>query len=90
MSEPSYIRVQDTQVHETEDGLIVFDPASDRVHHLNFSAAVIYELCGEIRTQSELVKEFATLYELEEAPVDDIKKSIGEMLSTGILETVDI
>ena len=43
-----YSRAADLEVHETEDGLIVFNPATDRVHHLNHSAGALFELDSDV------------------------------------------
>ena len=40
-----YSQVEGMQVHETDDGLVVFNPDTDQVHHLNFTAGAIYTLC---------------------------------------------
>ena len=33
-------RVPKLEVHEARDGLVAFDPATDRVHHLNATSSV--------------------------------------------------
>ena len=35
---PRYTHAAALEVHETDDGLVVFNPATDRVHHLNYTA----------------------------------------------------
>lgn len=35
----------DLEVNESADGLIVYDGRRDRVHHLNGTASLVFELC---------------------------------------------
>ena len=32
-------------ITEVEDGLVIFEPTSRRVHHLNVTATLVFELC---------------------------------------------
>jgi hypothetical protein len=46
---PRYTHAAALEVHETDDGLVVFNPATDRVHHLNYTAGVLFEFCRDPR-----------------------------------------
>lgn len=50
------------QVTEAEDGLIVFDPVHERVHHLNGAAALILELCNGEHPADEIEDLVATTF----------------------------
>lgn len=85
MSHPSYRQAADLEVHETEDGLVVFDPRTDQVHHLNYSAGVIFELCREQQTAERLVGLVSELYTLDEAPADTVGDGLRKLVAQGIL-----
>lgn len=46
--------------HESDDGLVIYQEATDRVHHLNHTAAVIFLCCDgdhDVETIAALVAE---------------------------------
>jgi hypothetical protein len=85
MSHPSYRQAADLEVHETEDGLVVFDPRTDQVHHLNHSAGVIFELCREQRNAERLVSLVSELYTLNEPPAEAVVDGLRKLVAQGIL-----
>ena len=84
-SSVKYIRAENLDVHETDDGLIVFDPSTDQVHHLNFSAGVLFELCAKARDATELAQMAANLYELDAPPTEEIETGLRQLLAEGVL-----
>ena len=89
MSEPElrYSPVDGMQVHETDDGLIVFDPETDRVHHLNFTAGALYTLCSRGSRRDELAERFARLFELDETSASDVDDCLEQLVKDGLLTT---
>lgn len=84
-SNVKYRRPENLDVHETEDGLIVFDPATDRVHHLNYSAGILFELCTEAHDAAELAQMAAALYELDLLPTEEIEAGLRQLVAGGVL-----
>ena len=80
-----YARADGLEVHEAEDGLIVFNPATDHVHHLNTTAGVIFELCEKPITVSALGKSIQQFYSLQESPQETINASVVELVDKGLL-----
>lgn len=80
-----YVRAENLDVHETEDGLIVFDPSTDQVHHLNYSAGVLFELCAEAREAGELAQMAAAVYELDAPPSEEIEAGLRQLVAEGVL-----
>lgn len=77
-------RVDGLEVHEVKDGLIVFDPATERVHYLNPTASILFELCDGTRTVAELNDTLARLYHLP-AGSRDADESLAQLLAEGVL-----
>lgn len=48
---------------ESPDGLIVYDETTDRVHHLNQTAAVILALCDGTQTVHDITAAVGRLFE---------------------------
>jgi hypothetical protein len=47
------------------DGVIIYSRESDLVHHLNFSAGLVWQLCEGNASVEELARDFAVAYRLE-------------------------
>jgi Coenzyme PQQ synthesis protein D (PqqD) len=65
------IRRDGLEIDEAEDGLIVFDPSEDMVHHLNPSAAIIFDLCDGSRDLDAIAALLGEIYELTTPPRED-------------------
>jgi hypothetical protein len=61
-------KVQGLDINETDDGLIVYQESTDRVHHLNQTAAVVLELCDGTRTVEEIARVVAETFGLSTVP----------------------
>ena len=72
-------------VHEVEDGFVVFDAGTDRVHYLNPTATVVFSLCDGTRTPSEIAELVRSAWDLDAAPVDDVVECIAQLRDEGVL-----
>jgi PqqD family protein of HPr-rel-A system len=72
---------------KVEDEAILYDPESVRLHHLNPSAALIFQLCDGSGTVKELARDIAEELGL---PQDDIlrqvRQVVGHFKHSGILD----
>jgi hypothetical protein len=73
------------EIHESDDGLIVYQESTDRVHHLNHTAAVILELCDGTRTVEEIVRTVGEVFGLKTPPEEQTKACIQRLVSEGLL-----
>jgi len=58
------------------DGLILYNHDSSLVHHLNPSAALVWQLCDGTATVGELARDIAAEYELEAVQVEEQVASV--------------
>lgn len=65
-------QVPGLDITETDDGLVVFQPATRRVHHLNVTAALVFELCTGANTDEQIVSLVQQAFGLPEAPVVEV------------------
>jgi hypothetical protein len=72
-------------VHEVEDGFVVFDASTDRVHYLNPTATVVFSLCDGTRTLTEIAQLVQSAWELDAPPVDDVEACIAQLRGEGML-----
>ncbi len=59
-------------ITEVEDGLVVFEPVSRRVHHLNVTATLVFELCTGENDRDTMVQLVQSAFGLSEPPVAEI------------------
>ena len=80
-----YVQGPGLEVHEADDGLIVFNTATDKVHHLNPSAGILFELCHQAHSIEDVAQSMAQLYQLDELPLDEAKNSVEQLVAEGVL-----
>jgi len=61
------------------DGYLVYDPAHDRMHSLNHSAALVLELCTGENDVAEITRLVAVAYELSTPPDIEIRACLESL-----------
>lgn len=59
-------------ITEVDDGLVVFVPTSRRVHHLNVTATLVFELCTGDNDQVAIAALVQAAFGLEQPPTDEV------------------
>ena len=77
--------VEGLEVNEVRDGLTVFDPATDRVHYLNATAAIVFTLCDGAHSASEMASVVAESFALDEPPIGEIEDCLSMLASERLL-----
>jgi Coenzyme PQQ synthesis protein D (PqqD) len=72
-------------VHEVPDGYIVYQTDRDRVHYLNKTAAIIFELCDGKLEQEEIVARVAMAFDLGPSAHDEIRSGLNKLLMEGLV-----
>jgi Coenzyme PQQ synthesis protein D (PqqD) len=70
---------------ESDDGLVIYDEATERVHHLNPTAAVILELCDATRTVEEIAETFGRLYPGVADPARQVSECLDELVREDLI-----
>jgi hypothetical protein len=68
-------------VTEVEDGLVVYDPMIRRVHHLNVTAVLVFELSNGENTVADIVAITQRLFGLAEPPTDDVRAALDQLVT---------
>jgi hypothetical protein len=76
---------EDLEFNEVADGLIVFQEATERVHHLNRTAAIVFELCDGNHDAAAIATIVGRLYGLEAAPADAVESCIARFVQEGLV-----
>ena len=72
-------KAESLEVNEAEDGLVVYDPDHDLVHHLNPAASMIFDLCDGTRDADAIAEVLGEAYELAAPPRDDALAGLHEL-----------
>jgi hypothetical protein len=80
-----YLQADGLDAHEADDGLVVFNAATDSVHHLNHTAGVIFELCGNPLSLEQLTDLVGKLYGLEDSPAEDVEAGLRQLIEEGVV-----
>jgi PqqD family protein of HPr-rel-A system len=71
---------------QIEDEAILYDPESVRLHHLNPSAALIFQLCDGSGSVKELARDIAEELGLpHEETLQQVRQVVGHFRHSGIL-----
>ena len=78
--------VEDLEVHEAEEGFVVYHEPTDRVHHLNNTATVILHLCDGEHDVAEVAQLVAEAYGLDTVPLADTDATIRTLAAEHLVE----
>jgi hypothetical protein len=73
-------------VHEVEDGLVVYQPDRDRVHYLNQTSAVVLELCTGKNTDDRIVELVQAAWDLDDPPRDEVMTCLEQLRAEGVVQ----
>ena len=77
----------DLLVEEIEDEVVIYDPRTHRVHHLNPMASIIWELFDVSVSPQEIVKEIVDSLNAESQKVEkDVQETLKHLQGKGLLE----
>ena len=62
----------DLDVTEVDDGLVVFVPTTRRVHHLNVTATLVFELCTGDNDEAAIVQLVQSAFGLDQPPSAEV------------------
>jgi hypothetical protein len=85
MKEARFQRADGFETHEVEDGLIVYHPERERVHYLNATATLVFELCAAARTMPELAALVGRAYGLDAAPHGEVAAAVEQLMAESLL-----
>jgi hypothetical protein len=79
------VRAVDLDVNEVPDGYVIYQTAADRVHYLNKTAAIVFELCDGARGADDIVTRVSQMFELEGKADTEIEACIQSLLKEGLV-----
>jgi hypothetical protein len=85
MSEERPTKVDGLEAHEVDDGLVVYQAATDRVHSLNTVASVVFELCTGEYTEAEIAELVGEAWSLPAPPKEEVGQCLAQLRSEGVI-----
>jgi hypothetical protein len=79
-------KAQQLEVNEADDGLVVYDPATEMVHHLNPSASLIFDLCDGSRDLDGIAQLLAEAYGLDAPPRSEVLAGLQELARLSLVD----
>ena len=79
------VRAEGLEVHEVDDGLVVYQSQPECVHHLNNTAAIVFELCDGQNTPSEISRQLAEAFGPSDVPDHVAENCIADLRSKGVI-----
>jgi hypothetical protein len=77
------------ELSEVTDGFVVYQPARDRVHYLNATAALILTLCDGKVAAADLPAFLARSFDLATPPREEVGACLAKLLTEGLIEGGD-
>jgi len=75
----------DLEVSEVADGLVVYQADPERVHYLNHTAAIVFELCTGEHTEDEIAEALGSTFSLDAPPSREVTACLEHLRHEGIV-----
>ncbi len=72
------------EVHIVDDQCLLYHADSDRIHYLNPTAALVFELCDGNHTAGQIATLMQEAYGLPELPLDEVRCCLESLQKMGI------
>jgi hypothetical protein len=76
---------QGLETNEVADGYIVYQPAADRVHYLNHTAAILLELCNGKNKVADMPELIRLAFDLSAPPIDEVHECLDRLIKEGLV-----
>lgn len=73
------------EVSQMSDGFVVYQAPLERVHYLNPTASLVYDLCAEGRSCGSIAAFLQDAFTLPEPPHGDVARCLDQLLSEGLI-----
>lgn len=73
------------ELDEVDDGLIVYQESTERLHHLNPTAAIVFQLCDGSHDAASIAEIVGELFGLDRPPADAVDACISRFLQEGLV-----
>ena len=75
----------DLEINTVADGYIVYQPDRERVHYLNKTASLVFELCNGRNPETEIPRFVQLAFGLSEPPVNEVAECLEGLRREGLI-----
>jgi hypothetical protein len=79
------VRVDGLEVNEVADGLVVYQDGPERVHYLNNTASLVFELCTGENSVARITELLRDTFGLDTSPEAEVTACVAQLRSQGVL-----
>ena len=73
------------EINRVADGFIIYQPADDRVHYLNQTAAVVFEFCNGRNSPQTIAEAVGDLFDLPQPPAREVADCLDDLSRKGLI-----
>jgi coenzyme PQQ synthesis protein D (PqqD) len=73
------------EVTHAPDGCVIYDAANEKVHYLNPTAGVVFELCDGVNSTRTIADFLNIAYALDAAPLESVRDCLVSLLDQGLV-----
>jgi hypothetical protein len=85
-SDAIYAQTPGCEVSHMPDGFVVYQAKEEKVHYLNPTASMIYELCGSKLTVAGIAAYLQKSFSLPEPPMAEVVHCIDTLVAQRLIE----
>lgn len=85
--ETCFRQAGELELNRVPDGAMVYQKSRERVHFLNTTALVVFELCGAGKTPTEIQNFITEAFGLSTVPQEEVHACLKSLLDEGLVET---
>jgi coenzyme PQQ synthesis protein D (PqqD) len=85
LSETTPEPAADLDINEVDDGLVIFDPATERVHYLNGTAALVFTLCTGEHDAEAIADLVRRIFGLTDPPGPEVDGCLSQLRREGLI-----
>lgn len=73
------------EVNEVADGLVIYQRRPERVHYLNGTASLVFELCTGEHSPEDIARLIGLAFALVEPPSGEVRTCLEQLRSLGVV-----
>lgn len=73
------------EASEVADGLVLYQADVERVHYLNTTAAIVFELCTGANSVDDITRLLGDAFSLDEPPAAEVRRCLDHLRSQGVV-----
>ncbi|MGA3397587.1 MAG: PqqD family protein [Acetobacteraceae bacterium] len=73
------------EINPVTDGYIIYQADRDRVHYLNQTAAIVFELCNGHNAIDDLARMVQQAWQLTSPPTEDVMECLDALRQEGLI-----